>query len=323
MLIKNTHISILMDQITKVLNDPQLLNTFYVINSNEESFSLNNDIEFLIKKLNIPIDKHEYENLNDQEIILFKLQLWLEEKIMQKVTLNEFNIKYDKIIKRLKVKFSHINIKNLIKIHHCFTDHNINIDAVIVIILTLLFSMKKSDKNIMSTNFIFKVAEQYVYRYVYYRFYLDSYSNFEEFKIGIGLKPSDLYKIGSYLIESFIELNYIKSEYISDDDIRGHVIIISSELLDLLNEYQYVDNLNIPMISKPLKWRLVHNQYVGGNYRSDISQLILVHKTGLYKHTIKSIDMIIKNINILQTIPLYINKDLLMYIVKNIDLDNK
>jgi hypothetical protein len=74
------------------------------------------------------------------------------------------------------------------------------------------------------------------------------------------------------------------------------------------------------MISKPLKWRLHNNSYFGGNYRSDLSQIVFIHKSGLHVHNITGLDYILTTVNKLQVQKLHININLLNWLNKNTDL---
>lgn len=294
------------------------LSTLYVENYKGSKISLDHDIPTLLAFLKIQIRESEYVDLSDSDIILFKLQLWLEELI---TTLdkdcNEYNISHTRFINKTISKYLHINIKHINKIHPLFIYDQKYSNKVIMLVLTMLLSMKNRNDLILSTNFFIQIGRHYIYRFIFYPDHKDSEESFDTFLVNNNITPQHVYKLGSHQAEPMIQLGYFESIYHSDDTHRSHIIVINDVMNEFIKGTYIADNISLPMISKPIKWSKKSNTYIGGNYRTDIFQLNFIHVSGMHRHKISNIDNILTNVNNMQSIPLIVNKSLMDYITNN------
>jgi hypothetical protein len=319
----------LFDIIFNIIQNPKSIDSLHVTNYHGHKICLDQPLVDIIHFLCLKhIDLNDFDHLNDSDIVLFKLQLWLEEQILtfDDNSLN-LSLNYRKILDKLHKKFDNILFTNLVKKHPILKGHIFQRKVILLYVIVYLIYFQNHYNNIMHTNFCITIAKQYVYRYIYYPYRTDNHLNgdndklacltFDNFLESHNINSELLFKIGSQFILPFINLGYIELYLKASNNVYGLVLLISEDLANLLKECSIVDTINMPMISKPLNWRFLNNEYIGGNYRHDISRLTFIHYQQPHNHRISNLNTIINNVNHMQSQAMTINNTLLNYLLAN------
>ena len=295
--------------IKQVLIDNSLLKDLYVTNYKKERITLDSPLNDIQLHLNLhTIFTPQFLSNNDH--VLIKLQLWLEEANSHYEYLYQYD---DKDL----IDLENLPLYDFLPPNRYFNDFlkkhfHKNFDKKLLI-NEVIMSVKRMDTKDIALAYKLDFVRSYVYKYIYWPWLLtnDTKVNFKEFLDIYKIDDPLLYKVAMVQLSAFFKLKLIEDRQVQG---KGNFIKVKPSFLKTINHILIANTKDFPMISKPLNWvpfygnkdSLCH--YMGGYYRKDLMEFNLI-RPNLHKLELK--DSFLDTMNNLQSMPLSVNQQFL------------